>query len=151
MGLLGKFTEKVKNIEKSITGKSKKDAGKSAGTDQRQDERSSVRDASNPFAAHPTDSSRCPSCGYIASGRSCGRCGSDLAPSGGRSSHSGVRSNNNKSNITAGNHGNSWSAEEERQLRERYDGGASIDDLSNMHGRTREAITHRLIKLGYRL
>ena len=84
-------------------------------------------DESNPFASHP------------------------VSGSGGRSSYSNVNSNNNRSNITAINHGKSWSDDEERQLRRRYDGGSSIDDLSKMHGRTREAIVYRLKKFGYRV
>jgi hypothetical protein len=47
------------------------------------------------------------------------------------------------------NHGNGWSADEEYRLKSGYDRGTSIEDLSNIHGRTREAIAHRLIKLGY--
>jgi hypothetical protein len=49
----------------------------------------------------------------------------------------------------AENHGNSWSEGEEKHLRSEYDKGASIEKLSRMHGRTCEAISHRLIKLGY--
>ncbi|MDR2866780.1 MAG: hypothetical protein LBV13_05220 [Methanomassiliicoccaceae archaeon] len=48
------------------------------------------------------------------------------------------------------NHGNSWTAEEERKIKSRYDGGASIADIANAHGRTSNAIADRLIKLGYK-
>jgi len=49
----------------------------------------------------------------------------------------------------AENHGSGWTSGEEKHLRDNYDKGVSIEALSEMHGRTREAIAHRLIKLGY--
>jgi hypothetical protein len=55
-----------------------------------------------------------------------------------------------RSNVKpAENHGNFWSEGEEKHLKNEYDKGTSIAELSKMHGRTSEAISHRLIKLGY--
>lgn len=47
------------------------------------------------------------------------------------------------------NHGDSWTEGEEKHLRVNYDKGMSIEELANLHGRTRDAIAHRLIKMGY--
>ncbi|MDR0335220.1 MAG: hypothetical protein LBH69_04975 [Methanomassiliicoccaceae archaeon] len=49
----------------------------------------------------------------------------------------------------AANHGEAWTPGEEKHLKENYDKGVSIEELSKMHGRTYQAISHRLIYLGY--
>jgi len=49
----------------------------------------------------------------------------------------------------AENHGGSWTPGEEIHLKKSYDSGVSIEAIAADHGRTREAIAHRLIKLGY--
>ena len=47
------------------------------------------------------------------------------------------------------NHGGSWSMDEENRLRDGYNSGASIQELSDRHGRSDEAIRYRLRKFGY--
>jgi len=46
------------------------------------------------------------------------------------------------------NAGKPWSEEENRKLVESFDSGTTIEDLANIHERTRGAIRARLIKLG---
>jgi hypothetical protein len=48
------------------------------------------------------------------------------------------------------NHGELWTRDEEKRLSKAYDRGTTIGELSQIHGRTYQAISHRLIKLGYK-
>ena len=48
------------------------------------------------------------------------------------------------------NAGRSWHADEERQLREEYDAGLSVDEIARRHGRSPGAIEARLSELGRR-
>ena len=50
----------------------------------------------------------------------------------------------------AANHGDPWTVGEEKHVMKSYDSGMSIEAIAEEHGRTREAIAHRLIKLGYK-
>jgi hypothetical protein len=50
---------------------------------------------------------------------------------------------------SSANHGAGWSMDEENRLRDGYNRGTSISELSVIHGRSEAAIRHRLAKLGY--
>jgi len=47
------------------------------------------------------------------------------------------------------NAGNPWTNEEDHQLKEAFEAGSTIDELSDKHHRTKGAIKSRLTKLGF--
>lgn len=51
-------------------------------------------------------------------------------------------------NPTIGNAGKPWSAEEDRQLLAAFDGGKSLAEISQLHGRTQGGVRARLEKHG---